>query len=173
RVSPELLDAGNAGQFWYVQRASPHADELRREGIATVGANEPARFCLVPVEALRLGVEQRVGVETILLADTLAVRENLRRMRVFFRWHVPGFFEQWHVDHRGRVALRAGIAVPIPGAAKVAALLDDADILDAGLGKPCGGGETRKAAADKGEGDVIRLRPARGDGRIGIVEIMG
>jgi uncharacterized lipoprotein YbaY len=51
-------------------------------------------------------------------------------MRVFLRRHVPGLFEQGHVDHRGSVALRAGIAIPVPGAAEIAALLDDADVRD-------------------------------------------
>jgi hypothetical protein len=52
-------------------------------------------------------------------------------MRVFLRRHVPGFFQQGHIDQRSRIALRAGISVPVPGTAEVAALLDDADILDA------------------------------------------
>ena len=155
-----------------MQRPGAHADELRGEGIAAIGADDPARFCLVPVEAHDLGVEQRVVVEAILLADALAVREDFRRMRIFLRRHVAGFFEQRHVDHRRRIALRAGIPVPVPGAAEVAALLDDADIPDAGFRQPRGGGEPGKAAADEGEGDVVGLRIARGDRRIGIVEIM-
>ncbi len=93
-------------------------------------------------------------------------------MRVFLRRHVAGFFEQRHIDQRGRIALRAGISVPVPGAAEVAALLDDADILDAGFRQPRGGGEPGKTAADEGEGDVIGLRRARRDRRIGIVEIV-
>ena len=68
--------------------------------------------------------------------------------------------------------MRAGIAVPVPGAAEIAALLDDADVLDAGLDQPRAGDKARKAAADEGEGDVVGLRRARGDRRIGIVEIV-
>ena len=101
------------------------------------------------------------------------MREDFRRMRVFLRRHVPGFFEHRHVDQRGRIALRAGIPVPVPGAAEIAALLDDADILDAGFRQPRRGGQPGKTAADEGEGDVIGLRRARGDRRIGIVEIVG
>ena len=155
-----------------MQRPGAHADELRGEVIAAVGADNPARFCLVPVKAHDLGVKQRVVVQAILLADALAVREDFRRMRIFLRRHVAGFFEQRHVDHRRRIALRARIPVPVPGAAEVAALLDDADILDTGFRQSRGGGEPGKAAADEGEGDVIGLRIARGDRRIGIVEIM-
>ena len=94
-------------------------------------------------------------------------------MRIFLRWHVPGFFEQRHIDHRCGVALRAGITVPVPGAAEIAALLDDADVLYPGFGQPRGGSKPGKAAADEGESDVIGLRCARRDRRIGIVEIMG
>ena len=172
RVSLEGLDAFDAGQFWHMQRPRAHADELRGEGIAAIGADGPARFGLVPVEAHDLGMEQRVVVEAVLPADALAMREDFRRMRVFLRRHVAGFFEQRHIDHRRRIALRAGIPVPVPGAAEIAALLDDADIPDAGFGQPRGGGEPGKAAADEGKGDVVGLRIARRDRRIGIVEIM-
>ena len=89
----ERLDAGDAGQFWHVQRARPHADELRGEGIAATGFDDPARFRFVPVQAHDLGVKQRVVVEAILLADALAVRQDFRRMRVFFGRHVAGFFK--------------------------------------------------------------------------------
>ena len=41
---------------------------------------------------------------------------------------LPGLFQQRHVHHRRRVALRAGIPVPVPGAAEAAALLDDPDV---------------------------------------------
>ena len=135
--------------------------------------DDPARVRLVPFQIDDLCVKQRVVVEAELRADAAAMRENFRRMRVFLGRHMPGFLEQRHVDHRGRIALRAGIAVPVPGAAEIAALLDDADILDAGFGQPRGGGKPGKAAADEGEGDVVGLGIARRDRRIGIVEIMG
>ncbi|MHC2243038.1 hypothetical protein ACVJH7_002345 [Bradyrhizobium elkanii] len=155
-----------------MQRAGADADILRGEGVAPRGADDPARLRRVPIEARHLGVEQRVVIEIELPADPLAVREDLGRMRVFLRRHVAGLFEQRHVDHRRRVALRAGIPVPVPGAAEIAALLDDADILDPGLGQPRRSGEPGEAAADEGEGDVVGLRRALNDRRVGIVEIM-
>ena len=172
-MSLEGLDAGNAGQFGHVQRPRSHADELRGEGVAAIGFDDPARFRLVPLEAHDLGVKQRVVVKAELLADALAVREDFRRMRVFFGRHVAGFFEQRHIDHRCRVALRARIPVPVPGAAEIAALLDDADVPDAGFRQPRGGGEPGKAAADEGKGDVVGLRLARRNGRIGVFKIVG
>ena len=90
-------------------------------------------------------------------ADAPAVREDLRRMRVLLGRPMAGLLEQRHVDHRGRVALRAGIAVPVPGAAEIAALLDDAHVLHTGLDQPRSGHQPGKSAADEGEGDVIGL----------------
>ena len=173
RMSLEAFDARYARQFGDVQRPGAHADELRGEGVAAVGVDDPARIRLVPFQISDLGMKQRVVVEAKLRADAPAMREDLGRMRVFLRRHVPGFLEQRHVDHRRRIALRAGIAVPVPGAAEIAALLDDADIPDAGFRQPRGGGKPCKAAADEGEGDVVGFGIARGDRRIGIVEIMG
>jgi hypothetical protein len=168
----EGLDARNAREFRHVQRARAHADELRREGITPVGGDDPARMRFIPCQIGDLCMEQRVVVEAVLLSDAPAMRENFRRVRVFLRRHVPGFFEQGHINHRGRIALRAGIAVPVPGAAEIAALLDDANVFNSGFRQPRGGGKARKAAADEGEGDVVGPGIARGDGRIGIVQIM-
>jgi hypothetical protein len=52
-------------------------------------------------------------------------------VHVLLARHVARFFEQRHVDQRRRVALGAGIAVPVPGAAEVTALLDQAEITNA------------------------------------------
>src|SRR5512144_758580 len=57
RVPLEGLDAFDAGKFWHVQRPGTHADELRGEGVAAVGADGPARLRFIPIEAYDLGVE--------------------------------------------------------------------------------------------------------------------
>ena len=114
-----------------------------------------------PREVGHLGVEQRVVVEAELRADALALLEDLRRMRVLLGRHVTGLFEQRHVHHRRGVALRAGIAVPVPGAAEVAALLDDAHVGDARLDQPRAGDEPGEPAADERERDVIASSAAR------------
>ena len=54
-----------------------------------------------------------------------------------------------------------GIAVPVPGAAEVAALLDDADVLDAGLAQPRAGQQAAEAAADDDDVDLVGQRLAR------------
>ena len=168
----EGLDAGNAGKLRNVQRAGADADELRGEAVAAIGVDHPALGCVVPFEVLHLGVEQRVVVEAELAADAPALREDFGRVGVLLARPVPGLLEQRHVDHRGRVALGAGIAVPVPGAAEVAALLDDADVRDAGLDQPRAGHQPRESAADKGEGHMVGLGLPRGERRVGVVQVV-
>ncbi len=173
RMALERLDAGDARQLGHVQRPGAHADELRGERIAAIAADEPQRALGVPREVLHFGVEERLVVQPVLAADALAVREDLRPARVLLRRHVPGFLQQRHVDHRRRVALRAGVAVPVPGAAEIAALLDDAHIADAGLDQARCGHQPGEAAADEREGHVIGARRARRARRVGVFEVVG
>ena len=173
RVALERLDAGDARQLRDVQRSGAHADELRGELVAPVGADDPPVAVGVPLEVLHLGVEQGLVVEVVLLPDALAVLEDLGGVRVLLGRHVAGLFEQRHVDERGRVALGAGVAVPVPGAAEVAALLDDADVVDARLLQPGAGDEPGEAAADERDRDVVGDRLALGDGRVGVLEVVG
>ena len=167
----ERLDARDAGQLGNMQRTGAEADELRGEDVAAVGADDPTRPAGVPGQVFDLGVEQGVVVEAEMPADAPAVRQDLRRMRVLLGRPMAGLLEQRHVDHRRRVALRAGIAVPVPGAAEIAALLDDAHVLHTGLDQARSGHQPGESATDEGEGDVIGLRGARLDRRVGIVEV--
>ena len=159
------------GSFGTCSGPVPIADELGGELVAAVGPDDPRGERVVPLQIGDLGVEQRVVVEPELLADPVAVLEDLRRVRVLLRRHVPGLFEQRHVDHRRRVALRARIAVPVPGAAEVAALLDDPDVVDAGLLQPRAGHQAGEAAADEGHRHVVVLRIALDALGVRVVEI--
>ena len=69
-------------------------------------------------------------------ADPLGVLEDLGDEGVLLLRHVAELLEQRQVAVRLDVALRAGVAVPVPGAAEVAAGLDDAEVGDALLGQP-------------------------------------
>ena len=93
-----------------------------------------------------------------MLPYALAMFQNFRCVGIFFAWHMAGFFEQRHIDQRRRIALRAGITVPIPGAAKIATLLDDTNIRYARFDQPCARDQTTKTATHKGKGYVIGLR---------------
>ena len=170
----EGLDAGNAGQLGPMQRAVGHADEARLHGVAAVGGDDPAPAGLVPGHAGDLGLETGVGIEVVLLADGAAVGQDLRRAGILLDRHVADLFQQRQIDVGFDVASRAWIAVPVPGPAEVAALLDDANVLHPGLAQPRGGQQAAEAAADHHHLDLIgqgRAGEARGD--IGIVEVVG
>jgi hypothetical protein len=85
---------------------------------------------------------------------------------------VPGLFEQRHIHERRGVALRAGVTVPVPSAAEVAALFDHAHVVHAGLDQARAGDEAREAAADEGERHVIALGLALYARRVRVVEVM-
>jgi len=94
-------------------------------------------------------------------------------VRVLLGRHVAGLLEERHVDERCRVALRAGVAVPIPRPAEVARLVDDADVVDARFLQPGSGDEPSEAAADEHHGHVIGDPWAFGPRREWIVEVVG
>jgi hypothetical protein len=117
-------------------------------------------------------MEQRVLIKTVLARNVERMLEDLRSVRILLGRPVTDLFQQRQIDHRGRVALRPRIAVPVPGTAKIAALLDDADILDARFLQAGPRDKTREAPADEREGHVITLGRTLGQWRIGILEIM-
>ena len=78
--------------------------------------------------------------------------------------HVVQFVQQRQVVIGGDVAGRAGIAVPVPGAADIAAAFDDADALDALFAQPSGGQQGGEAAADEQAFDGVVDRGAFVDG---------
>src|ERR1700691_2078992 len=61
---------------------------------------------------------------------------------------VAGLLEQRQIDVCLDIALRARIAVPVPGAAEVAALLDDADIAHSRLAQTCAGQQAAETTAN-------------------------
>ena len=170
----EALDARNAGQLGPVQRTVRLDDEAGLHRVAAIGADDPARRGLVPVEAGDFGLEAGVAVEIEVPADGAAMLEDLGRGRVFGGRHEADLLQQRQVDVTLHVAGGAGIAVPVPGAAEIAALLDDAHRLDAGLAQPRPGEQAAEAAADHHHIDLVGQRRA-GETRldIGVFEIMG
>ena len=156
----EQLDPGQAGQLGDMQRAGAHADIFGGERVPAIGSHDPQLARLVPCEVGHLRVEQRIVVEVVLPTDIAAMVADFGGMRVFLARHVPGFLEQRHVDHACGVALRARVAIPVPGAAEIAAFLDDAIVGDPGFLQPRAHDQPGKPAADKGEGHMIGYRVA-------------
>src|SRR3546814_1299015 len=68
-----------------------------------------------------------------MLADPAGMFEQFGRIGIFLGRDIARLFEQRHVDIGFDVALGAGIAVPVPGAAEIAGLFDDANVGDADL----------------------------------------
>jgi hypothetical protein len=153
-----------------VEWADAHGDELGGERVAPVRADEPA--ATEPFQVHDLGVEQRVIVQAVVFADAAAVLEDLGRVRVLLGRHVAGLFQQRHVHVRGRVALRARVAVPVPGAAEVSRFVDDADVVDTRLLQPRTGDQAGEAAADARDRHVVGLRLALGPRRVRVVKVV-
>jgi hypothetical protein len=127
------LDPQNARQLGAVQRAVRHDDEAGAHAVAAVGGDDPAGRGVVPAHRGHFGLEAGVAVQIVLATDRGAVREDLGRARVLLFGDVAHLFQERQVDVRLDVALRAGVAVPVPGAAEVAALLDQAQVVEAAL----------------------------------------
>ena len=67
-----------------------------------------------------------------MLADATRMRTDLVAEAILLLGDVAGLFQQRQVDVAFGVALSAWISTPVPGAAEVAAFLNDANILDPG-----------------------------------------
>ena len=170
----ELFDAGNRRQLGPVQGSARHDHKARSEDIVAIGGNRPASVLVVPARLPDLGLEAGPLVEVEVLADPLGVLKNFRRKGVFFLRHVAGLFEQGQIDVGLNVTLRAGVAVPIPGPAKISGLLDEANIGDPGLLQPRRRQQAAKAATDNHRVEFFVQRGA-GEARlhIGIGVIVG
>jgi hypothetical protein len=160
-VAAERLDARDAGQLRAMQRPGSDADEPGGEPIAPVRDDDPPGAIVVPLEPGHLGGQQGVVVQAEVTGDATGVLEDLGAVRVLLGRHVAGLFEQRQVDERRGVALRARVPVPVPGAADVAALLDQANLLDAGLPELRTRDEPGEAPADEGDEHVVEHGLAR------------
>ena len=94
-------------------------------------------------------------------------------MGVLLLRDVADLLQQREVDVRLDVARRARIAVPVPRAAEVAALLHDAQVVDARLAQPGTGEQPAEAAADDEHLDVVEQRRAFDAFDVGIVDVVG
>jgi len=86
------------------------------------------------------------------------VLEDFVYVRILFLRNVSELLEQRQITVGFDVALRAGIVIPVPGPAEVAAGLDYPEVADTGLFEPSTGEQTREAAADNNYLDLIRQR---------------
>ena len=169
-VAFEVVDAGDPWQLRDVQRSRPDTHELGSELVSPVRPHDPAAARSVPLQVGDLGVKEGVVIQAVMPGDPVAVRADLRGVCVPFRRHVPGLLKQRHVDHRGGVALRAGVAIPVPSAAEAAAFLHDPHVLDAGLPEPGAGHQPGEASADEGDRHVVALGITLGSRGVGVIQ---
>src|SRR5579872_4023085 len=146
-VTPEALDTGDAGQLRPIQRTAGDDHEAGVHGVTAVGGDQPSVLVLQPAHRADLGLEAGQPIEIECLADPARMRTDLVAETVFFLRDVAGLFQQRQVDVAFDVALRAWISIPVPGAAEVAAFLDDANILDPGLAQARRRQQSAEAAA--------------------------
>jgi hypothetical protein len=169
-VALEGLDSGDPGQLGLLEQAVRHADEAGLHGVAAIRRDDPARFVFIPPQPRDLGLEADVAVEVELLGDGPGMVEDLLPAAVLLPGDVVELLEQRQVHVRLDVARHARIAVPIPGTAEVAPLLDDADVFDPELAQARSGQQPPEAASDQHDVDFVRQRIAGEAGLdIGIV----
>src|SRR4029077_14794169 len=134
--------------------------------------NNPSELVFAPAYLFDLGLKQGVAIQIEFSPDPAGVFQNFRCVGVFLLWNVPGLLKQRQIDIRLDIALRARITVPVPGAAEVAALLDDADAIYARLAQTRSRQQTTEAAPDDQNIDILAQGLAGKAGRdIGIVNI--
>ncbi len=159
-LAGEAVDAVDARQLRLVHQAARRDEELRADPVAPLRRDVPPVRGVVPLERFDLGLEERVLVEPEVLAEQLAVTEDLGRARVLLGRHVAGLLEQRQVDRGVHVAHAAGVAVPVPRAAEVGRLLDDPEAGDAAAHEVDAREHPREPAAEDDHVDVLDDRVA-------------
>ena len=96
-----------------------------------------------------------------MLADPLAVLEDLGSVGELLRRQEVELFEQRDVAVRIVVALNSGESVPVPDTTEVATHLDDVHVVDARLLEVCARQQARDSTAENRHLDVLVDRSAR------------
>ena len=148
RLALERLHALDAGQLRAGEDAVGQDHEPGPHGVTAVGVDGPAAALLVPLGLLDGGVEEAVVVEAELLGHLLAVLEDLEARRELHRRDVLHLLQQREVAVGLDVAGDARVAVPVPGAADVAALLAEAHVVEPGLAELVPEQQAGEAGAD-------------------------
>ena len=169
----EVRDPGHLRQLRLGQCAVGAHEDASAEPVAAVGGDLPSLGLLVPLRVGGAGLEVGLVVEVVVPADALGVLEDLGAVGVPLAGDVPGLLEQRHVDVRFDVALDARVAVPVPGTAEVAAVLDDPEVLDAVLREVGTGGQPPEPASQDQGVELLgdRLAGDRVGERIGVVHL--
>ena len=127
----EGLHAFNAGELGRGENAVGQHHIARPHAIAPVGADRPLAGGFIPVGAFNRGVKQAAVVKAKALGHGLAVLQNFKTRGKFHGRNDAHFLQQRQVAVGLHVASNARVAVPVPGAADIAALLAKTHVLKA------------------------------------------
>ncbi len=118
--------------------------------------------------------EYRLFVEVELLSDSARMVPDLVRAGVLLLGDIAGLLQQRQIDVGLNIALRAGIPVPVPRAAEISAIVDDAYLLKIRFTQTGRSEQAAPAAADNEDVDIVMQRgPRRAGFDFGVVEIVG
>ena len=120
----ETLEVRHAG---IGQAARRQHDELRPHGLSVRRRDRPVPCALVEHRALHAGIELDIRAEIEAIRDVVGIAQDFRLRRIAlapFPLLLQFVGEGIGILHAFDIAARAGIAVPVPGATDVAALLE-------------------------------------------------
>ena len=165
RAALERFHPRDHRQLHQVEDPDRHHQIPSADLVAPIGSDHPPRGALVPLARLHTGVEQRGIGEIEPAGDRLEVFADLVTEGVARLRDVTRLLEHRHVAVRLDVAHHARVAVPVPGSADTARVVDHADAIHARLAQLGTGHHARQARADDRDIDVLDHRITSGHGR--------
>ena len=171
RPALEAVHPRDRRQLHEVEDAGRVDEVTRADLVAAIGADHPTRRALVPFARVDAGVEQRVVDQSVLRRDCVEVAPDLVTERVPRLRDVVHLLEHGHVDVRLDVAHHAGVAVPVPGAADAAGLVDQHDLAQTGVAQLGPHDDARHPGADDRHVHVLDHRFALGERGVGVAGV--
>ena len=171
RAALERLHPRDHRQLHQVEDPDRHHQIPSADLVAPIGSDHPTRPTLVPLARLHTGVEQRRIDEIEPVGDRLEVFADLLTEGVPRLRDVTRLLEHRHVAVRLDVAHHTRIAVPVPGPADTAGVVDHADAIQTRLAQVGTGHHARHPRTDDRDVDVLdhRITPSHGRERIRLV----
>ncbi len=149
-LAGEVLDAVDVEILGHRKTARRHDEVATVDLVAAVGAHAVCGRVVVPMRMRDPGAELDVATKVVLVGDVVQVPQYLGLGGVLLRplpVARPVRVEAEHVVDAGDVDACAGVAVPVPGAAHVVTLLENAHRM-AREPETVRGVQTREAGAD-------------------------
>ena len=113
-------------------------------------------------------------IELVVFSDASTVLANLRALGIFLGGDNAKFFTKRQVNIGFCVAGCTGVSIPVPGAAKVASLFNNPQVLEARFPKPSAGNQSAETTPDNDDLGFVGERFAWGCRfDIGIFDVIG